>query len=179
MAINAAHESYLNPWTIEGAINPGPPLGANGWDDGASGGGLWQWTPFAGKITLGDFDGQVAFMISYKQQWDITGSWFRAAGLPDPTPKIENFDQFLYNQLGYDSVALTKAFIGYWERPAYNPGTIRYNTAQEEVAEIEPLVNKYWGNTGNENLVKVLQVVEVLVARILKSQIKKIYQMIM
>lgn len=150
LAINAAHESYLNPWTIEGAINPGPPLGANGWDDGASGGGLWQWTPFAGKITLGDFDGQVAFMISYKQQWDITGSWFRAAGLPDPTPKIENFDQFLYNQLGYDSVALTKAFIGYWERPAYNPGTIRYNTVQEEVAEIEPLVNKYWGNTGNE-----------------------------
>jgi len=68
-----------------------PPLGANGWDDGASGGGLWQWTPFAGKITLGDFDGQVAFMISYKQQWDITGSWFRAAGLPDPTPKNREF----------------------------------------------------------------------------------------
>ena len=27
LAINAAHESYLNPWTIEGAINPGRTVG--------------------------------------------------------------------------------------------------------------------------------------------------------
>lgn len=145
LSVNAYHESYLNPYVIEGAINPGPPLGANGWDDGHSGGGLWQWTPFAGKIKLGDFDGQVNYMESDVGQWNIYGTWFGQAGLADPTPKIESFNDFLHNTKGYDDTALTRAFIGYWERPAYSAGTVRYNNASTEAPQFRELVDKYWG----------------------------------
>lgn len=148
LAVNAYHESYLNPYVIEGAINPGPPLGGNGWDDGHSGGGLWQWTPFAGKIKLGDFDGQVDYMESDVGQWNIYGTWFSQAGLADPTPKIESFNDFLHNTKSYDDTALTRAFIGYWERPAYGPGTTRYNNASSEAPQFRELVDQYWGSGG-------------------------------
>jgi hypothetical protein len=152
LSINAAHESYLNPYTIEGAIFPGPPKGANGVDSGRDGIGLWQWTQQGNPMLahLGDFDYQVNYMLTNKAQWDVTGSWFNAAGLPDPTPEIKTFDDFLYNTKNYDAAKLTQAFIGYWERPAYNPGTIRYNNAPNEVAEFEPLVKQYYGGGGED-----------------------------
>lgn len=150
LAVNAYHESYLNPWTVEGAINPGPPLGANGVNSGRDGLGLWQWTQQGNPLWshLGDFDWQVQYMIDYKQQWDIYGTWFRTAGLPDPTPNITNYDEFMYNKKGYNDTQLTQAFIGYWERPDYTAGTQRYNSAPSEAPQFRELVDRYWGSSG-------------------------------
>lgn len=150
LAVNAYHESYLNPWTVEGAINPGPPLGANGVNSGRDGLGLWQWTQQGNPLWshLGDFDWQVQYMLDYKEQWDIYGTWFRTAGLPDPTPNITNYDEFMFNKKGYNDTQLTQAFIGYWERPDYSAGTTRYNSANSEAPQFRELVDRYWGSGG-------------------------------
>lgn len=152
LAVNAAHESYLNPYTIEGAVFPGPPKGINGIDSGRDGIGLWQWTQAGNPMLahLGDFDYQVNYMLTNKAQWDVTGSWFGNAGLPDPTPNIKTFDDFLYNKQNYSAEKLTQAFIGYWERPAYSAGTIRYNNVGIDVAEVDPLVKNYYGGGGTD-----------------------------
>ena len=154
LSVNAYHESYLNPWTVEGAINPGPPLGANGVNSGRDGLGLWQWTQQGNPLWshLGDFDWQVNYMISYKDQWDIYGNWFKQAGLADPTPNITNYDEFMFNKKGYNDTQLTQAFIGYWERPAYGAGATRYNNAPSEAPQFRELVNQYYGgNDDNPN----------------------------
>lgn len=157
LAVNAYHESYINPYTIEGAINPGPPLGANGIFAG-DGVGLWQWTTGANNPVishLGDFDWQVKYLHDYKQQWIGYGTWFQSAGVPDPTPKLGlNYDEFLYNKYGYNDTQLTQAFIGYWERPNYQAGAVRYNNAPTEAPQFRELVDEYWGggsNPGNPN----------------------------
>lgn len=159
LAVNSLHESYCNPCTIQGAINPGPPLAANGVNDGTGGFGLWQWdkggapNPVADHISGSDADWnwQIQYMIDFKEQWDVTGSWFGVAGLPDPLPEVKTYDEFMQNTHGYDAVALTQGFIGYWERPDYTAGTGRYNSASEEVAEVQPYVDRYWGSNPDNN----------------------------
>lgn len=157
LAVNAYHESYLNPYTIEGAVNPGPPLGANGIWTGVDGCGLWQWTQVSGAHNpahdhLGDFDWQVKYLHENKGQWIGYGTWFASAGLPDPTPKLGlNYDDFLYNKYGYNDTQLTRAFIGYWERPNYAAGAGRYWSASSEAPQFRELVDEYWGSSSTSN----------------------------
>lgn len=135
LVVNSLHESYANPNTLEGSVNPGPPLGAQGTGPG---GGLWQWTPYQGKITIGDWDGQINFMLSDSGQYIAHGSWWNAAGVTEPVPSIDSWDDFLHSSAG--AVALTQQFIGSWERPSYVYGVQRYNQAEADVSEVSAYV---------------------------------------
>lgn len=135
LVVNSLHESYANPNTLEGAVNPGPPLGAQGTGPG---GGLWQWTPYQGKITLGDWDGQINFMLSDSGQYIAHGSWWNAAGVTEPVPSIGSWSEFLNSSA--DAVSLTRQFIGAWERPSYVYGVQRYNQAEADVSEVSAYV---------------------------------------
>lgn len=138
LVVNSLHESYCNPNTLEGAINPGPPAAANG---SGPGGGLWQWTPYAGKIKIGDWDGQISFMLSDSSQYIGHGAWWRLAGVSEPSNNFSNWGDFLANKSNLDATALTRIFIGNWERPAYSYGAQRFNAAPADVAEVQKYVS--------------------------------------
>lgn len=138
LVVNSLHESYLNPWTLEGAINPGPPAGAQGTGPG---GGLWQWTPYEGKVTLGDWDGQIDFMLSDAGQYIAHSAWWASAGVTEPDNSFNGWADFLANADNLDAVALTRIFIGNWERPGYTYGAERYNQAPADVEEVQAYVS--------------------------------------
>lgn len=141
LVVNSIHESYLNPWTLEGAVNPGPPQGAQGTGPG---GGLWQWTPYEGKITLGDWDGQIDFMMKDSTQYIAHSAWWNNAGIAEPTNNFNNWHDFLANSDNLDAVTMTRIFIGNWERPGYSYGAKRFNVAPADVDEIQ----QYVGSSG-------------------------------
>lgn len=123
LIVNAAHESGVNPSAVSG--------------DG--GGGLWQWTPYAGKITLGDWQGQVNYMLSDESQYIAHSNWWASAGVPEPASmaNVNSWHDFLTSSASAED--LTRAFIGNWERPAYSYGVNRYNSAAADVAEVQKI----------------------------------------
>lgn len=123
LIVNAAHESAINPSAMS--------------NDG--GGGIWQWTPWQGKITPGDWQGQVDYMLDDSGQYIAHSGWWGAAGISEPASmaNVNSWSDFLNS--GASAVDLTVAFIGNWERPAYIYGAQRVNSAQADVAEVQKI----------------------------------------
>lgn len=123
LIVNAAHESAINPSAMS--------------NDG--GGGIWQWTPWQGKITPGDWQGQVDYMLDDSGQYIAHSGWWGAAGVNEPTSmsNVNNWNDFLNS--GASAEDLTIAFIGNWERPAYTYGIQRVNQAGADVAEVQKI----------------------------------------
>lgn len=145
LLVNSVRESYCNPSVLEGAINPGPPMALNG---GGPGGGLWQWTPVI--VKLGDWDDQIEALFSNRGgKWGINRAWLNAAGLQDPTPKIMTPEDFYKNKYDYSAGNLTRAFIAYFEKPAYSAGANRFATADEDAQAVEKYAEG--GAGGNNN----------------------------
>lgn len=123
LIVNAAHESGVNPSAVSG--------------DG--GGGIWQWTPYAGKITLGDWQGQVDYMLDQSGQYIAHSGWWAAAGVSEPASlaNVNSWSDFLNS--GASAVDLTIGFVGNWERPGYTYGIQRINSAQADVSEVQKI----------------------------------------
>ena len=123
LIVNAAHESAINPSAMS--------------NDG--GGGIWQWTPWQGKITPGDWQGQVDYMLDDSGQYIAHSGWWGVAGISEPASmaNVNSWSDFLNSSAS--AVDLTIAFIGNWERPAYVYGAQRVNSAQADVAEVQKI----------------------------------------
>ena len=123
LIVNAAHESGVNPSAVSG--------------DG--GGGIWQWTPYQGKITLGDWQGQVDYMLDQSGQYIAHSGWWAAAGVSEPASlaNVNSWSDFLNS--GASAVDLTIGFVGNWERPGYTYGIQRINSAQADVSEVQKI----------------------------------------
>lgn len=123
LIVNAAHESGINPSAVSG--------------DG--GGGIWQWTPYAGKIVLGDWQGQVDFMLKDASQYIAHSGWWANAGIAEPASmaNVNSWQDFLNSNASAED--LTISFIGNWERPAYTYGAQRVASAAADVAEIQKI----------------------------------------
>lgn len=123
LIVNAAHESGINPSAMS--------------NDG--GGGIWQWTPWQGKVTPGDWQGQVDYMLADAGQYIAHSGWWAAAGVSEPASmaNVNSWSDFLKSSAS--AVDLTIAFIGNWERPAYVYGVQRVNSAQADVSEVQKI----------------------------------------
>lgn len=135
---NFVHESYCNPWTLEGAINPGPPAGTNGTGPG---GGLGQWTPYQGKIKLGDWEQQINFLMSDKGQYIYPGNW-GAYGYPMPANTPKTLDEYFKNPNKLSARDLNAIWVVCWERPAYAPGASRISTAKGDCSVTAQYMSK-------------------------------------
>ena len=140
LVVNSLHESYCNPYTLEGAVNPGPPQGSG------PGIGLWQWTANANPPALGDWDGQINKMLTDGGQYiPHNTAWWAPAGLAEPSNNFNNWGDFLANKSNVSATNLTRIFLGNWERPGYAYGAQRYNAAPEDVNEVQKYVSASGG----------------------------------
>jgi hypothetical protein len=128
LAVNADHESNIDPSAVNSSSGAG---------------GLWQWLPYSGKVTLGDWVGQVAYMLDTPGQYIAHSGWWAGAGVAEPASlaNVNSWDDF--KKSNASAVDLTIGFIGNWERPGYSEGIPRINEAADNVALI-----KTWAGAG-------------------------------